>query len=410
MAIWGNMDKNYRVAVVDDTAMQRLAIKGLLAKKYDVVDFDSGESFLAAPFDFDVVLLDIDMPGIDGYEICRRIHLNTPDNDTPVIFVSGYTDPEARVAAYEAGGDDFLPKPVRSEELYHKTAAVLLHREELRQLASRSNQAQQVAFSAMAGLGDLGIVTEFLRKAGTATDYASLASLVNQALFGWGLSGYVQIRGCRGDVTVSSEKIVSPIQLSVMATMRNMGRIFEMKSRAVVNFEHVSILVNNMPTEDVERMGRLRDNLAWLGEGANVSVFNMDSLFSRQEQLADLGNKIAAITGLMQNVALQDCANRDKIQRITTEALEGFSLAVGSFNLTAIQSEYITSALHETEDILNLAFEEAATIQREFTDISVLLRELAEDEKARQATMQLMAAEQNASEPEISDSDDIVLF
>ena len=65
----------------------------------------------------DLILLDIDMPGMDGFETCKQLKKDKNTKDIPVIFISGYTTVENKVKSFEVGGQDFIPKPVQQKEL-----------------------------------------------------------------------------------------------------------------------------------------------------------------------------------------------------------------------------------------------------------------------------------------------------
>ena len=65
----------------------------------------------------DMLLLDVMMPGITGFEVCRMLRQVPRWQDLPIIFLTGQTGVDARVEAFRAGGDDYLPKPVVNEEL-----------------------------------------------------------------------------------------------------------------------------------------------------------------------------------------------------------------------------------------------------------------------------------------------------
>ena len=65
----------------------------------------------------DMLLLDVMMPGITGFEVCRKLRQVPRWRDLPIIFLTGQTGVEARVEAFRCGGDDYLPKPVVNEEL-----------------------------------------------------------------------------------------------------------------------------------------------------------------------------------------------------------------------------------------------------------------------------------------------------
>ena len=372
------MNDRYRIAVIDDTPMQCMFLKRLLDANYDVVVFPSGEDFLDAMPECDCILLDIEMPGIDGYETCRRLRVQDDDKEaTPIIFVSSHNSAEARVEAYEAGGDHFLSKPITASELNLKIESVITHRNALRDLISQSTYAQQVAFSAMAGMGGLGVIIEFFRKSATVKSYQVLAELVIEALNAWELRGGVQIRGVSDEANLSTDAVISPLQSTIMTTMRDMGRIFELKSRAVVNYEHISILVYNMPTDDPDKVGRMRDNLAWLGEGADTCIANLDAIMVSRLQVNFLGQSISQITELMQKAASSDAQNRNSVQKRVIEVLDGIEVSVGSFGLTKIQNEYVNSMVLEGADELTNAFEEAALIQLDFTEILNRLQALA---------------------------------
>lgn len=377
------MSDRYRIAIIDDTVMQRIMLKSLLAGKYDVTDYPSGGDFLADAQGFDAILLDIEMPGMNGYETCRSMRTLDQHEDTAVIFVSSHNSPRDRIEAYEAGGDHFLTKPVSADELNYKIESVIAHRNALRDLKSQTSWAQKAAFSAMASMGGLGVILEFFRKAARINDYQSLAELVVESLNAWELRGGVQIRGVSGEINTSTDAVISPLQTSVMATLRDMGRIFEFKSRAVVNFEHVSILIYNMPIDDSDKVGRIRDNLAWLGEGADTCIANMDGTNVSQQKISYLGDSIAGLRDLMQKAAVRDLTNRNSVQKKVTDVLDGLVLCFCNLGLTNMQKEYVTSMVSEGVDELTAAFEEAATIQGDFSEILFRLQDLADSEQAR---------------------------
>src|SRR5216683_5374279 len=104
-----------RVLVVDDILSNVKLLEAKLAAEYfEVLTAYNGEQALArvasdAP---DIILLDVMMPGMDGFEVCRRIKSNTKTTHIPIIMVTALDQPTDRVAGLDAGADDFLTKPV----------------------------------------------------------------------------------------------------------------------------------------------------------------------------------------------------------------------------------------------------------------------------------------------------------
>ncbi len=110
-----------RVLVVDDIPVNvRLLEAKLSAEYYDVITATSGAEALeiieSEPPD--IVLLDVMMPEMDGFEVCHRIKENPATALLPVIMVTALNEQSDRVTGLEAGADDFLTKPVRDMALF----------------------------------------------------------------------------------------------------------------------------------------------------------------------------------------------------------------------------------------------------------------------------------------------------
>lgn len=101
------------ILVVDDQPANIQILYALLMAEYDVCMALSGEDALlvCAASRPDVILLDVVMPGIDGYAVCRRLKDDPSTSDIPVIFVTGHLDHDQEVHGFAVGGADFITKP-----------------------------------------------------------------------------------------------------------------------------------------------------------------------------------------------------------------------------------------------------------------------------------------------------------
>ena len=111
-----------RVLVVDDHAATRTLIRGILeAEKgttFQVVEAATGTECLKAADrqgPFDLILLDVNMPDMDGYAVCRA--LRTVEKNVPIIFITGKSDVKDFVTGREAGADSYLVKPISRSHL-----------------------------------------------------------------------------------------------------------------------------------------------------------------------------------------------------------------------------------------------------------------------------------------------------
>jgi CheY-like chemotaxis protein len=114
-----------RILVVDDVPQNVRLLEAVLAPRgYTVVTATSGEEALERLEGVDLVLLDVVMPGIDGYEVCRRLRADERTSFLPVVMVTASGEREKR-EAIEAGADDFVAKPFDHDELLARVRSLL---------------------------------------------------------------------------------------------------------------------------------------------------------------------------------------------------------------------------------------------------------------------------------------------
>ncbi|WP_149536991.1 PleD family two-component system response regulator [Siccirubricoccus phaeus] len=138
-----------RILVVDDiTANLRLLEAKLLNEYYDVALAASGREALAAVARSapDVILLDVMMPEMDGYEVCRRLKADPATAHIPVVMVTALVDQAERVRGLEAGADDFLSKPVDDATLFGRLRALLRVKQVQDAWRLRSETARDLGF------------------------------------------------------------------------------------------------------------------------------------------------------------------------------------------------------------------------------------------------------------------------
>jgi len=112
-------DSKMQLLIIDDNLNNCTLLECLLEDKYKHQSVCSGQEGLdkAAEGGIDLVLLDVDMPEMDGYEVCKILKANPATASIPIIFVSARTQADSRLLGYEAGGDEYLTKPI-DEKVY----------------------------------------------------------------------------------------------------------------------------------------------------------------------------------------------------------------------------------------------------------------------------------------------------
>jgi len=131
-----------KILIVDDNEINVGILKELLEEQYVLATAGSGQQCLENinRFKPDIVLLDIIMPGMDGYETCRRIKSDSQSQTTHIILLSSKTSVDSRLKGYEVGADDYITRPFDGDELLAKIKVQIRLREAIMNLASLHKQ------------------------------------------------------------------------------------------------------------------------------------------------------------------------------------------------------------------------------------------------------------------------------
>lgn len=144
------MSLNYfeqaKVMIVDDYAPSRITAAALLSVEgYDVLEVDSGTKALSlvTNYDPDVILMDVMMPGMNGFEVCRRLKENENTRLTPLILITALHDQISKITGIDVGADGFLTKPFDRLELSARVRSLINQK----RLNEDLDHAEQVLFS-----------------------------------------------------------------------------------------------------------------------------------------------------------------------------------------------------------------------------------------------------------------------
>ncbi len=125
------MDRIKRILIVDDEEQNRELLQALLESfGYESEKACDGfEALAKMKLGIDLILLDVMMPGMDGFEVATRIREDPVDGDVPIIIVTSLTDKQDRLRAVGVGANDFITKPIDKTELQLRTASLLKMKE-----------------------------------------------------------------------------------------------------------------------------------------------------------------------------------------------------------------------------------------------------------------------------------------
>lgn len=259
-----------KLLIVDDNEDNCELLEDIFEQYYAVKSVLSGLACLdlMQQEDFDLVLLDINMPNMDGYQVCQKIKQNPKTALTPVIFVSALASTEERLKGYEFGAEDYITKPFKAQQLIDTVAKVLEQYLQAKNIEKQGQEAMSTAFQAMSTSAELGQIIQFMQLSYQCKSVEKLAQSLLSTLSDFGLNACLMFRmdyhtGFYGCESTSMEA-------KVFSRCHQAGRILDFGARTLINDPSISILVRNMPVDKPDAYGRIKDNLVSLLTGTQA--------------------------------------------------------------------------------------------------------------------------------------------
>jgi len=366
-----------KVFVVDDDELARLLANDALGGLgHEIRELETGSALQAAAEEApDLILLDIEMPDMDGISACRA--LRQAGHDHPfIIFISSHDDLENRLAAYDAGGSDFIAKPYDPQELAQKVRIAEVILQQRTQLTAQASYACDTAFTAMASMGEMGNVLHFLRASFSCRTPEQLATAVLHTLQEFGLQGMLDMRLPSGKLCFSSQGECTPLEVSILAHAESMDRIFQFRDRLVLNYPALTLVVHKLPLHEPERVGRQRDHLALLAEGASEKIQAMILEQHRQAQASGIHAAVAELSQTLIAIESNQAETRMRALQIDSDYLEALVSAFVHLGLTDAQENALAGMAERSHLQLTTLLDDDYTISNRLRAVAEQLRQL----------------------------------
>jgi len=338
------MHSKAKIMVVDDDEMSQALIEGILAETFELSFASSGDECLnlLQSQETDVVLLDVNMPEMDGLEVCRHIRSQKEHRATPVIFVSASDSKEEIIAGYEAGADDYITKPLHHDSLLARV-----------EMNAKQARTQAHIHSALTGTSPESInrqfinspVFQFIDSSSQSNTFEELAQAVFEITTHLDLSCLVQMQSTVDDCYFSDDGIIKPIEPNIIKQMKLQGRCCAFGQRLIINYPQISLFVRNLPIEDELRNVQIKEALLHvvrLADSRLESIQQKTILEEKCEHYKQLHQSCSSeITSIHQSLSRHVSCARDQIKQFSDEAMS----EIKTLHLTQDQEDFLNKIL-----------------------------------------------------------------
>jgi CheY-like chemotaxis protein len=371
------------ILVVDDDSIIRLLVRKILETEYQVIEAADGEAGLRKAQEIKpvAVIADVQMPKMDGFTLCKAICDDFEISDIPVMLMSAEENADELLKVYDVGGQGFITKPINHKVLLTRTAHMLQLSAERAQMKSQINYATTTAFTAMSSMSETGLLMETLKNFNGNNTAQGLAQLLIAALQQFQLDGVVQLQTDSGVVALNLKGEATGVELAVLQKMATMDRIVRFRNRLSVNYPNVQLVVNNMPVDDEERCGRLRDHLAILIEAAESrleAIKIKTTLIATQNQLAIM-NSIQSLTNTLSEIDQQQRQGNVERTALFGDVMMQMESTLSAFGLSDRQEENLLNVVRNGWEKIAATYTDEAALQNKLSQVVQTLKTSLEE-------------------------------
>jgi len=348
-----------KVLVIDDDSTAQKFICNAILNDYQVETASDGDLGISKVFEWqpDVILLDVEMPGKNGYEVCEQLKSGDSTSHIPIIFVSGNSSLRERLIGYEMGGDDYLVKPCEKELIKAKVDYICAQYETKKKLGEEAHNAHQVAEDAIQSSAEIGRAIRFVEKSYAMPSFDGLASGIFKTMTELGLKTSVMFLSNQGPLFYSSnQQGISPLERDLLELTQDKGRFYDFGCRTICNFRQVSLLIKNMPLDDRERYGRLKDTVPFILGATDEKIRSLDTHDSLLKQAESLTSTTDAIRTTLDSISQSASRSQDKINETMRTTMQDLDFMLPRMGLDDDQEKSIVDRLDRTfmETVANL--------------------------------------------------------
>jgi CheY-like chemotaxis protein len=372
------------ILIVDDMTDSRLLLDALLSDTYRIHLAVSGQEGLdkVKQHTPDLILLDLIMPGMDGLEVCEILKHDPDTQDIPIVFITGSTDDNEKLKAYELGADDFIHKPVNAEELTTKVSKILASQTSLKEAREMSQMAQQTALIAMTNSSELGMILKFMESANEATSFEALAKHLEEITQNFGVICCFQFNYEDTCLNFGNGCVEDSLEARMITEARKAGGIIGHGKRMFFNQHYVSMLVKNMPVEDEDKCGRYKDNLSMLLSAANgiAKTIGIGQSVARQRKqlikdtLDSTFDRTQRIMSLIRHL-------ESSTVNVVQDARLSFEEALYSLGLTEEQENNLIGIFNSAMDKMDTVKETAVEVEDTMTMVVKVFEKLLNEDE-----------------------------
>ena len=370
-----------RILCIDDNSSNLMLVEKALGHDYQVLSVEDPATAYAHMMEFepDLILLDVNMPEINGYDLCKRIRDDPTWSTTPIVFLTCMKELDDRLAGYAAGGDGYITKPFDVRELKSILRNHILRKKSLDSKDQKLSDLRSINWSMLKNTSEMGELLRFSQGIANVKDEVAFIDHLFTTLTNLELASTVLLRITSGEIIARSDgKPFTLIEKELLDMAHSGNRITASGNKYLFRGDNLILLIRNMPVDDEELLGRLRDHLCVLLDSAEASILLINAEKERKMAQTDKTNEILqAISDEFEVVT----RTVDEIHKQAHASIENLAIAMehafAVMDLTEDQEAYILKYIEKAREEVEHQHELKTVFKHSMSHIKNVVRDLS---------------------------------
>jgi hypothetical protein len=230
---------------------------------------------------------------------CQQIAALLTPKGLPLLALANGVTPEEKLKAFEIGCDDLIDNNFATiDEINARITKSIFHRIANEQLQKRLELATETARSAMVDNSDLGANIQFLLAVNDCDNLDQVGQQLFNTIERYGLRCSLQMRSTLGIKDMEAHGMAKDLESQLLYQLKDSNRYIDFGVRTIVNYGRVSLLIKNMPVDDPEKYGSIKDNTFSLLQGLDARILALEdrcSLLEEKETLRKISQDVNAV-------------------------------------------------------------------------------------------------------------------
>ena len=309
--------------------------------------------------------------------LCEACKQFCEPHGIPVVVMVKAIDLQQKIQTLESGFQDIISCDQPLSEITTRLMSVIYHRIANDQLKANLSQANQAAFSAMSESSNLGNNVQFLLNVHHCSNLDQLGQVFFQTINQYGLNCSLQLRSSYGVKNMDANGMERPLESELLTQLKDVGRYYDFGKRSVANYGCVSILIKNMPEDEVQ-YGMIKDNTFTLLQGMDARVRSLDEHSKLEEEKDSLEKMSHTVTHVMKGIEMEFHAIMTSIVDVVEDAACKIERGIPSLMLNEEDEAFIETTMNHCITEANRRFSNGLKIEQHFKGLEEQIKHVLE--------------------------------